>query len=204
MTSFVSSYNAYISNVSTQTAYNTTSNTGGPLEGDATTLNSLYQMQSVVNNLYGSSGSPVRSLLDLGVTVNSDGSLVFDKSVLDNQLQTNPKAVSDFFSTASTGFGAVLTNSINSMTDTTTGSLALESTADQSTIDTLNSQITDLNSLLNSQQTDLYNEFYNMETTLSALQSQQRVLAQFQGQQTTTTTTAAAPTPSPTTSSTSG
>jgi flagellar hook-associated protein 2 len=181
MISFVSSYNAFINNTATQTKFDPTTNTSGPLQGNATVLRSLHQMQSVVNNLYGSATSQVRSLLDLGVSVNSDGTLTLDSSLLQTRLDTNPTDVKDFFSTANSGFGSVLTNSINGLTDTTDGALALESTAAQSTIDTLNSQISGLNTRLTAQQTDLFNKFYNMETTLSHLQSQQRVLNQFQG-----------------------
>jgi flagellar hook-associated protein 2 len=181
MTSFVSSYNAFINNITTQTKYDQTTNTAGPLQGNATALRALHQMQSVVNILYGSSTSRVRSLLDMGVLVNSDGTLTLDEGALQNRLDTNREDVKGFFSTATTGFGTVLTNSINGLTDTTNGALALESTSAQSSIDTLNSQISEMNTRLKAQQSDLFNKFYTMETTLSHLQSQQRVLNQFQG-----------------------
>jgi flagellar hook-associated protein 2 len=187
MTSFVSSYNAFITNIASATKFDPATSAAGPLQGNATALRSLHQMQSVVNNLYGSGTSHIRSLLDLGVSVNSDGTLALDSGELQVQLDANPQDVSDFFSKATTGFGAVLTNSINGLTDTTDGALALESSSDQSTIDGLTSQISQLNGRLTSQQNDLFNKFYNMETTLSQLQGQQRILNQFQGITTTST-----------------
>ena len=64
----VNSYNQIQSDLTTLTAYDTTSNTGGTLQGDPTALQLETQIASLITNPSAGFGS-VQSLIDLGVTV---------------------------------------------------------------------------------------------------------------------------------------
>ena len=57
----------------------------------------------------------VSSLADLGVTVNSDGSLALDTTTLQSAYAADPDAVQAFFSTKTTGFAAQLDQTIQNL-----------------------------------------------------------------------------------------
>ncbi len=75
--------------------------------------------------------------------------------------------------TLTRGIASLLSYEINSYTDAYDGSIASRVNGLQSQIDLYNDQIDDLNARLEKRRNELYQEFYTMEQTLNALQSQQ-------------------------------
>lgn len=96
---FVSAYNTLQSSINSLTAYNP-SGTNGPLIGDATTMQIQTQLQQVVASALSGTGSGYSSLSDVGISLNSDGSLSVDDSTLSQALQSNPGQFAALFSTA--------------------------------------------------------------------------------------------------------
>src|SRR5581483_10603435 len=94
---FVSDYNTALTQVNSQFAYNTSSGSQGALSGDSIVRSLQSTLEGIVS--YAASPGPpttVRSLADLGITVNDDGSLAFNKATLDSAI-SNPGAVQTFF-----------------------------------------------------------------------------------------------------------
>lgn len=134
----------------------------------------------MITQPFGSSNSQVQTLVDLGVTVNSDGSLSLNQTQLQSVLQNDPQAVASFFTTASTGFAAVAQSTVTSITDPNTGSFTLASNALQDSINGYQNQITNLNAILNNQEQQLSQTFANLETFISQMQEQQSLIGEIQ------------------------
>jgi flagellar hook-associated protein 2 len=90
MNSLVTAYNAFISTYSTLTKYDATNQQVGALIGDATVNSIKSQVSSMLGSqLTGATASP-RSLSDLGVQFQVDGTLKFDSTKLTTALANNP------------------------------------------------------------------------------------------------------------------
>jgi flagellar hook-associated protein 2 len=174
---FVTNYNNFVSQASTLTAFNTTTQTGGVLEGSPTVTVGQNELTSLVTQPFSSGSSAISTLVDLGITISSNGQLSLNQSTLQNALNTNASAVSSFFTTAKTGFAAVAQNTLNAITDPNTGTFTEASNSLQNTVTTYQDRITELNQILTSQVTSLTNIFANLESTLAQMQAQQQYIA---------------------------
>ncbi len=141
---FVTDYNSALSLVSSQFTYSTASGSQGVLGSDATIRSlqsTLLGFGSYSTSLGGSSSSssatPIRSMADLGITMNNDGSLSLNTATLEQAVTTSPSGVQNFFQgTALNGFASsvqanlkvfsdpgsgVLTEDLNNMTQQNNG-----------------------------------------------------------------------------------
>jgi flagellar hook-associated protein 2 len=175
---FVTNYNGVVSQLGTLTTYNTATNTNATLQGDGTALRMLSALGDLAtNNIYGPAGNAVRSLADLGVSVNQDGSLSLDQTVLGQQIASNPTAVNNFFLDTTNGFAAKLKSTVNSFTDPLTGQLTQESNSLQDSVNSIEDRISTLTDILNARQQTLATQFIHLETVLANLRTQQSALA---------------------------
>jgi flagellar hook-associated protein 2 len=179
--SFVGAYNDFVTKFGDLTKFDAEKNTRGPLQGSTNALRVRDSLgQSVTGATFGVAGGTHRSLASIGVTVDSAGKLQFDSTKLGLALSTNPEAVQEFFATDKTGFAVKLKATVESFTDPLTGKLTGETNALQASVDSLQRRIDQQAALLTSRQTRLFNRFYNLETTLSRLNSQQSSLSKLQ------------------------
>ena len=91
---FVNGFNQLRSGLNTATAAGSAGNSGGPLAGDAGIREIIRDMGRLGSVSLTDSG-PFRSLSDIGVRTNRDGTLTINKVQLERILATNPDAVSD-------------------------------------------------------------------------------------------------------------
>lgn len=175
--SFVNNYNGTITQIADATKFDTTSKASGPLRGEGVTLRVKTALGNLVTGTrFGTSGNDVKSLAGIGVSISSTGQLSFDTDKFAAAATKNPQAIADFFAQAETGFAKKLKSTIESFTDEQTGQLTAASNAAQASITTLEKRITDLNTLLDSKTQRLLTQFYQLETILGKLQSQQSAL----------------------------
>lgn len=97
---FVSAFNDLASQLRTQTAYNGDSKTAGALQGDASAVSLLTQLRSVLN-VSSSASSTWTRLSDVGISMQSDGTLKIDDSKLGNALNNLPE-LNKLFNTVGT------------------------------------------------------------------------------------------------------
>lgn len=177
--SFVTAYNAAVTDLNNQFQYNgsvaagsTTSSsdaTSGVLEDDPTARLIQEQLLSAmsVTGGSGSGSSGVNTLADLGITMNDDGTLTLDNNTLQSALTNNYGAVSNFFqSTDASSFGGNFSDMMTNLTDTSDSPIVLDLsglkanyTDDQDNINTLQAQLATL-------QTTLTNQYSAMNVTL--------------------------------------
>jgi flagellar hook-associated protein 2 len=176
--SMVTDYNTFQSALTSYTAYDTSTNTGGVLANDPTAAQLGSEVSGLMNGMITGAGS-ITSLAQLGVTVNSDGSLTFDSSTFSSAYESDPDAVQQFFTNTTNGFAVQLDNLMTQVAGSTNSLLSGQVSSLASTVTDNNNQITSLNTMLGDEQTRLYNEFYNMESAISTLQTNMSIVDTF-------------------------
>lgn len=95
---FVDSFNELASSVKELSRYNPATQSGSVLLGDATLRSGMSQIRSVMGSLVsGLEGTSIRTLVDLGITTQADGTLSFDSGKLTDALASDPEGVAAVF-----------------------------------------------------------------------------------------------------------
>jgi flagellar hook-associated protein 2 len=118
--SFVSAYNSAVTELQKNNGQN-----GGALTGDSSVL-SMEQALAQIGNYTGSGGS-ITSLTQLGVEFTQQGTLTFDPTAIGAMSQSQITDALNFLGNPTTGgFLQMATNTLNGITDPTTGVIATE------------------------------------------------------------------------------
>jgi flagellar hook-associated protein 2 len=95
---FVDAYNKVVSESRSLTAYNAVTQERGALSGDAGIRAVANRLQRAVSDPISSGSAALRSLADLGISTQRDGTLELDRSVLDQAITADPDGVVALFS----------------------------------------------------------------------------------------------------------
>jgi flagellar hook-associated protein 2 len=176
---FVSDYNSLVSTIGTLTQFNASNpSSSGPLIGDPM----IQQINSAFGTIVGSmvKGSGVTATLgNLGITLNSDGTLTLDSSTLGNALQNNPSQVSALFNSTN-GIGQQLNARISSFTDNG-GMIAVRNTQLSTDLQSITTQTDQVNSY-SAQLTSMYqDEFTHLNNVMSTTYSESMYLTDLFG-----------------------
>jgi flagellar hook-associated protein 2 len=112
ITQFVDAYNRFVGTSRQLTSYDAASKKAGALLGDPTMLAISSKLSRQLGTTVGADGDAIRSLGDLGIHFEVDGSLSVDADKLGSALTAHPDQVRGLFSAAS-GFGKTLTPMLN-------------------------------------------------------------------------------------------
>jgi flagellar hook-associated protein 2 len=168
---FVNAYNAVVKDLTGQTGNDANGNPE-PLAG--TPL--LSQLQSSLSGALfaGSASGSINSMEQLGISVNSDGSgtLTLDSDTLDSVLNSNFSDVTGFFQNANS-FGQDFATTLNNLgTQAPGGAIFLAQQQNSSQESALNTDITNENTLLATQKTQLTTELNEANQILQSIPSQ--------------------------------
>ncbi len=95
---FVSAYNSLSSTLNSLSSYDAATSTAGPLLGDPTVLNIESQLSNTLNTpLAGLSGS-LTNLSQIGITLQKDGTMALDSTVLNSAISSNLSGITGLFS----------------------------------------------------------------------------------------------------------
>jgi flagellar hook-associated protein 2 len=149
-----------------------TSGTNGAA-GALTVNTNLYDTTNTTSAALGYNASTdINNLTALGISVNNDGSLTFDAASLDSVLNSDYSGVVGFFQNANS-WGQTFANMLdNAGTSSTSGILALASSANSSTESSLNAEISKENSYISAQQSSLTAELNQANQILQELPNQ--------------------------------
>ena len=175
---FTDGFNAVVTQLDTLTSFNTTTNTPGILLGDSTALTIESDLYATYNRVVQNAGR-YRSLADLGITVatgSNVATLNFDATKFSSAFATDPKAVQNLFTQATTGLGTLISNDVKKLTDPISGAIPIETNAIDAQNQSFTDSITRLNDQIAAKRALLQSQFNNMEVVLSGLQSQQAAL----------------------------
>ncbi len=165
LSSFAGSYNAAVSLLA---QYHGTA--GGALQGDSivNTLTSLLQQISGFSN-----GTPDTSLAAYGITVDQTGNLSVDTAALTTAANRNFAAFSSVLGGATTGgFLQSATNLLNSVEDSTTGTVKTELATVANEITAQKTKIADQQTRISQLQSNITAQIVKADAAIAALESQ--------------------------------
>lgn len=163
LSSFATDYNAAQTALAAQVGQN-----AGPLQGQSI----IYSLKSMLSSLvqYGSGPANVRTLNSLGLQVDQTGTMSFDGSTFG---ALSASDVSQFLGgTTSGGFLQLANNSLNSVTNSTTGSLETTINNTESQITTEQSHLADETARVTTMQNSLMTQLSTADAAIASLQSQ--------------------------------
>jgi flagellar hook-associated protein 2 len=172
---FVAAYNVLQGTFASLGSYNATTQTAGPMLGDALLSGTQSRIRST---LYGivNTGSTYNSLASVGITTNSDGTLSVNLATLSGALSSNFSAVSQLFSGAS-GVASSLNSQIT--TDLASGGpIDSRSQTLVSQENALTEQSNQLDQQMSALTASLTQQYASLNALLSSLQSTSSYLSQ--------------------------
>ena len=94
---FVDAYNSLANTIKSLGKYDASTNTGGPLLGDAMLRNIESQVRNLISAPVSGVGGSYTTLASLGITTQADGTLKLDSDKFNKALVANPGAVTSIF-----------------------------------------------------------------------------------------------------------
>jgi flagellar hook-associated protein 2 len=112
---FVTAVNGVLSSIQTLTSYDPSTQTAGPLNGNATLESFQNQLQSILGQ-FNNSGGSVKSLTDLGITAGTDGTYSSNDTTLGNALSASLASVGNLLG-GTNGIATQISNLVNGYTE---------------------------------------------------------------------------------------
>ena len=168
--SFVTAYNNVIGYLQSELAVSAGSNREATLAGDPTVRGLQRQLQSLFSATV-SGNSSVRSLADLGLTTQRDGSVALDTPKLNAALAIDPGAVNGVFSQATTGLSAMTKALVTQYTDPISGTLTLRQKGLTGQSKQLDAQALQMQDRVDSFRANLVAQFTAMEKIVSSFKA---------------------------------
>jgi flagellar hook-associated protein 2 len=171
ITAFVDAYNDFVTTVDELTAYDADAGTSGELLGDSATRRISTELAS---DIYTQIGSGTFSYLSqLGIALESDGTLSIDEDTLASALEDNIDAVSEFFigSDGSSGFITRMTEDLDNYLDEDTGLIPAKTDSLDNKLDQLEERYDEKQALIDSEMERWREQFTELDTLISTLNS---------------------------------
>ena len=171
VSALVESVNGALNYITSQSRYEASTRTGGPLLGDST----ARSLQRQVYNAFGTIGAGGAGAL--GITLGREANINFDRAKFIAAYQANPAGVQEAFTNATSGFAARLEDVAKSATAAVTGQLTSTIEGKQSLSKNLTTQIASWDTRLALREAGLRRTFGNLEVALGRIQGQSNRLA---------------------------
>lgn len=166
LNSFISAYSSAYSTMKTLTAYDSSSETAGTLQGNGTVRMVMSQLRNLVSTTTSGTSSTYSTLANIGVTIQDDGSLELDSDKLTAALTADPTAVANLISNVGKAFNSAIDN----MTGTS-GSVTIATTGLESSVTDIKEQEDALQRRLDAIETRYRTQFTALDTLVSSLNS---------------------------------
>ncbi len=170
LSSFVTAYNAAFTELQNNFGQN-----GGALTGDSAVLDMQQSLQQMMT--YSGSGGSITSLAQLGVEFTQQGTLTFDSTVIPNLSASQISDALTFLGGANTGgFLQYADNTLDSITDPVSGTVATETQSLQNQNTQDQTEITNDQAQLTLMQTNLQAQMAQANALIATLQNQNTFL----------------------------
>jgi flagellar hook-associated protein 2 len=173
---FVTAYNALVGSISSLSSYDPTTQTAGPMLGDALLSGIRNEIRSSLSSLVNTGSATYTSLASVGITTKSDGTLALNPATLQTALTSAPSAVSALFS-GKNGIAVSLNTRITADL-ATGGSVDARSKTLVKQENDLTNQTKNLDAQMAALTTSLTQQYATLNTLLSKLQSTSAALTQ--------------------------
>jgi flagellar hook-associated protein 2 len=176
ISAFVTAYNTLMGTLKPLGSYDATTNTAGPMMGDAVLSSVQNGLRSSLYSVVNTGSSTYNTLASIGITTNSDGTLSLNSTTLQNALAANFSAVSNLFSSANgvaAGLNSQITQTLatNGVIDSRSQTLVKQENA-------LTDQTNQLNTQMDALTASLTQQYSALNTLLSSLQTTSAYLSQ--------------------------
>jgi len=170
ISAFVTAYNAAFTELQKNVGTN-----GGTLVGDSAVFSMQQALQQMIS--YTGSGGSITSLAQLGVEFTQQGTLTFDSTAITSLTQSQINDALTFLGDPNSGgFLQAANNTLNGITDPTTGVVATETQTFTTQNQNDQTQITDDQAQLATLQTNLQNQMAQANALIEQLQNQNTLL----------------------------
>lgn len=169
---FVSAYNSYITTTDTLTKFDEDATKRGILQGQGIVLRVSTRLTNLVNKSYFGTTDPLQSLSDLGIRTTDGGKLELDEDVFDGVVGATPDAVQNFFRDENNGVAAKFETTLETLTDSFTGTFVNEKNGLDNSIRALENRVEQIDEILAGRQERLLRQFIQMEEIIGQLQTQ--------------------------------
>jgi flagellar hook-associated protein 2 len=177
---FISAYNSFITLTNKLTSYDSTANSSSVLTGDSATRNMVGSLQSILGSQWSTTGTGPSYLAQIGVSVNTDGTLALDSTKFQGALSANASGVAAMFTTATgtgaaQGFAVQMANAVQQI-EGSNGALGSAQANLQAQVVYMNNQQASMQASLAQTQAALTQEYSALNAEISAAQAQQASL----------------------------
>lgn len=171
----VDNYNKARNKILESTKFNADTQEAAILQGSATVQRVENDLGNVLSGRFFGVGS-IESLAEVGISINTDGTLVLDEQKLQAKATSDPAAVRTFFSDETNGFGAKFEKILESLAGDES-LLANRTRALQAKIEDNEARINFLNERLEAYRQRTLNQFIKAEEAIGELQNSLQALA---------------------------
>ncbi len=172
---FVTAVNGVLSAIQSLGGYNASTQTAGPLNGNATLEAFQDQLENILDTVDSNSSGGAASLADLGITADANtGQLDSNTTTLSNALTSNLTAVGNLLG-GTNGIATQLNNLLSSYTGTD-GLLSSITQGLQTSLSDVSQEQTALNAQLAAYSATLTAQYNAMDTAVAALKETQTYL----------------------------
>lgn len=170
----VEAYNDVVNFVNARSKYDTQKHKGDPLWGESTVRSLLRRLGQIVSSRVEGLPEDLRSLAQLGVSTQRDGTLSLDSVKLQKALQDNFEGVRDLFlqNDSTSGIAKQFYQLAYGAIRTGDGELSVRTDGLRKQIRSLDSKIQDQEAYLERYETRLQAQFAALESLLASFQSQ--------------------------------
>jgi flagellar hook-associated protein 2 len=181
VTEFVDAFNVLREGLNNATRAGSDANDAGPLAGNSAVRDMVRRLSSMSSTPLAADG-PFRTLADIGVRTNNDGTLSIDATRLDAALESNLEAVSRMLDPPNTdaanpGLAGTL-NAVRDSLQSSDGALTLAQERFNETSEQLTELLSNLDEDIDRYREQLQRTFSNMDRQLAVLRSTQSYLDQ--------------------------
>jgi flagellar hook-associated protein 2 len=171
---FVDSMNGVLSFLQTQNKLDKSTDTTKTLGGDSIIRNVEQRFRSLIQNAQMGVKGNIKTLSQLGIAFNRQGSLDFDQKKFNAALNANPKDVQAFFvgDGYSTGFVASVKREVNSLLNPSMGAVANKAKNLKNQSEQIDQRIVQKERQLEKKEQILRDKFSRLEETMSKIKSQ--------------------------------
>ncbi|MBH1999275.1 MAG: flagellar filament capping protein FliD [Sphingomonadaceae bacterium] len=181
MVEFVSAYNTLLKGLNTATSKGADSSSAGVLNGESAIRDMKRQLSQMTSTALSASGA-YRTLSDIGISTNRDGTLALDTKALDKAIAADPAVITQMLNpavaSATTPGLAGMLDSVRDKIQQKDGPLASAQAKYKGLAETLTKQLEKLDTQMTNYQTQLTNVYSKMETRLTALKATESYLKQ--------------------------
>ena len=142
ISTFVAAYNSLQSVAARLTAFDPSSKSGAVLLGDSTLRNIQVGIRSALTTAQPDNVSGLKTLTQIGVSMQKDGTLAIDSAKLTAALGSNMNGVANLFSGSVSSYGARMSSLIDGYTNASGGVLTAATKGINTTLDLLGKQYT--------------------------------------------------------------